>query len=246
LSSRGLYGSTLACNKTLFSLAKTDSDRTGTQNFFSDDLNATTTAGGSFQFRVDRIGGGFVNPLGSYGDGSIIYYSVGATIDWTGLNATNTPITALYQSGATTTLDIIRTRCSESSNVFSSALCASFTFLFIPDPEILNNYVALPDTLALKFPFSWYYGIKNTYDGLTASSSANMASVGINFASVDPATSTPFGPILPNANVLSSTTISTYLTPTMLATLLALETAAIWVIFSLFIFHDVQRRWLRH
>jgi len=145
-----------------------------------------------------------------------------------------------------TTLDALADQCSLTSNIFSEGLCTAFAFLLVPNPSITNSYLALASTtLPTKFPFSWYYGLKGTYDALTASSTPNMASVVIDFAAVDPATTTPFGPILPTATVLSSTTISTYLSPALLSLLLNLETAAIWVLFGLFIFHDVQRNWLK-
>lgn len=175
------------------------------------------------------------------------YWTFSAVPNWTGLNATSTALTALYQGSATSTLGIIQTRCVQDGAFdFGYALCTAGTFLFIPEPSIINNYVALPDTMAGKFPFSWYHGVKNAFTSLSASSTANMASVSIPFASVDPATSTPFGAILPNATLLSSTTISTYLSPSILSLILSLEIAAIWVLFGLFIFHDVQRRWLKN
>jgi len=173
------------------------------------------------------------------------YFTFNSIPNWT-VTSTSTPDLALYQN-ATDTLSLIQTRCVRDGLIdFGYAMCSASVFLFVPDPEIINNYVGLPDTVAQRFPFSWYYGIKGTFDGMTASSTSNMASVSINFASVDPATSTPFGALLPNATILSSTTISTYLSPTILATILALETAAVYVLFGLFLFHDVQRRWFRH
>lgn len=174
------------------------------------------------------------------------YYTFNSLPNWAGINATTTPLTALYQN-ATNTLNQIQTRCVRDGSVdFGYAMCSAFAFLFVPDPNTYNAYNAALDTAQSRFPVSWYNGIADTYEGLTASSTANMATVSINFASVDPATSTPFGPILPNATILSSTTISTYLTPTILTLLLTLEIAAIWVLFSLFIFFDVQRRFFRH
>jgi len=147
---------------------------------------------------------------------------------------------------ATDTLDALNGQCSQAGNIFSEGLCNAGVFLFIPNPAITNAYLALASTtLPQKFPFSWYFGLKGTYDSLTASSTANMASVVIDFAAVDPATTTPFGPILPTATVLSSSTISTYLSPSLLSLILGLETAAIWVLFGLYVFHDVQRNWLK-
>jgi len=175
------------------------------------------------------------------------YFTFNSLPNWTGINATNTPLLALYNNNATQTLEAIQTRCVKDGLVdFGYAMCSAFAFLFVPDTAVYASYNQALDTAKGQFPVSWYYGIKDTYEGLTASSTANMATVSINFQSVDPATSTPFGNILPNATVLSSSTISTYLSPSLLALVLTLETAAIWVLFSMFLFHDVQRRFFRH
>jgi len=175
------------------------------------------------------------------------YFTFNSLPNWTGINATNTPLLALYNNNATATLDAIQTRCVRDGLIdFGYAMCSAFAFLFIPDTAVYASYNQALDTAKGQFPVSWYYGIKATYDGLTASSTANMATVVVPFGDYDPATSTPFGNILPNATLLSSTTISTYLSPTLLNLILTLEVAAIWILFSMFIFHDVQRRFFRH
>jgi len=148
---------------------------------------------------------------------------------------------SLWQSIASASSTI---QCA-TGNLFTDALCSAGVFLFVPSTAAIDAFTQLASTtLPQRFPFSWYYGVKNTYGALTASSTANMQTVSIDFSSVDPATSTAFGSILPNATVLSSTTISTYLSPTMLQLLLTLESAAIWLIFGLYVFHDVQHKWL--
>jgi len=132
-----------------------------------------------------------------------------------------------------------------TGNVFSDALCSAATFLFVPNPQIVNGYVALASsTLPTRFPFSFFYGFVAVYQGLSASSTANLATVSINFASVDPATSTPFGNILPNVTVLSSSTITQYMPSGFLSLLLTIEAAAIWLLAALFLFYDI-RSWLR-
>jgi len=203
------------------------------------------------RLRFTKTAGAAITVYGNAasGSGGIPYYFVmgGYLLDWTGINATSTALTALYQGGASSTLGIIQARCTGTGGgIFGEALCATIAFLFVPDPTILDGYTNLAvGTLPSRFPFSWYYGVKSAYTALTASSTANMAAVSINFAAVDPATSTPFGAILPNATVLSSSTISHFLSPSLLALILSLETAAIWVLFALYIFHDVQHAWLK-
>jgi len=172
------------------------------------------------------------------------YFVFDAIPNWTGINATSTALTSLYQSGASSTLALIEARCSGAGNVFSQALCAAGAFLFIPDPAVLNGFASLPTLVDTKFPFSWWNGMTETVNGLTASSSANMAVVTLGLSAVDPATSTIFGQLLPNVTVLSSTTITRYLSPSILATLLIIEALALWVIVGFFIFDRVRHKWL--
>jgi len=124
------------------------------------------------------------------------------------------------------------------------ALCTTAAYLFVPAPDILNGYANLPTLAESKFPFSWFFGLKETVDELTATTTTNMAEVTIGFAGVDPATSTPFGNILPNVTILSSTTITQFLSPTMLATFLFLEASALWVIVGFFIYERIRHKWL--
>lgn len=175
------------------------------------------------------------------------YFTFNSIPDWTGINATNTPLLALYDSDATTTLDLIQSRCVQDGALdFGYAICSATTFLFVPSPEIINGYAALPDTVENKFPFSWYTGLRDLYSGLVASSTSNMATVSVGFAAVDPAASSSFGAILPNMTVLSSSTITQYMPTGFLSVLLALETAALWVLFGFFIYREMNGRWLKH
>jgi len=199
-----------------------------------------TKAAGSGNLYYGNMASGF--------PGALPYYIVtgGVSIDWTGVNATTTALTSLYQNGATSTLDIIRARCTGSAGgVFGEATCATFAFLFVPDPTIVDRFADLPSTMALRFPFSWYNALKSVYSGLVASSTSNMASVSIALSAYDPATSTAMGHILPNMTILSSTTINKYMPSGMLATLLALESAALYLLFAFYVYRSVQNRWLR-
>lgn len=176
------------------------------------------------------------------------YFTTNAAPDWSGLNATSTALTALYGQGASSTLALIQDRCTGTGGgIFGEAICAAFTYLLVPDPTITNGFVALASTtLPTKFPISWFYSLRATFSGLSASSSANMASVSLALQGVDPASTTAFGNILPNVDLLSSTTIETYLSPSLLSGLLALESAALYVIVAFVIFERVRHKWLRH
>jgi len=172
------------------------------------------------------------------------YFTENAAPNWTGINASSTPLTALYNNTASDTLSHIATQCQASGNVFSEALCATFTFLLVPDPTIVNGYASLASTtLPSKFPFSWFYAVNGTFNSLTASSTANMAAVSVALSSADPATTTPFGHILPDMTVLSTSTITHFMPAGLLALLLFLEASALWVIFGMYLWRDIPK-WL--
>jgi len=114
-------------------------------------------------------------------------------------------------TNASATVAAIAQECDDSGNLFSRAICYSFSYLFIPDPSVLNQFTILASTTAGKFPFTYVDGIGRLIDATHASSTKNMITLSINFASVDPATSTPFRSFLPNVILFSSTTMSTYL-----------------------------------
>jgi len=215
-----------------------------------------TGGGGSTTYRYrnsDVIQGTWLGSSGANGSGTDAYFVLlgigGTVIDW---SAYYTPPVFSSSSqaigtsstlwGALSTSSI--SACDDVGNIFSTGLCVAGAFLFMPNPNVLNTFTALPSQIALKFPFSWFFTLKDTVGVLSASSTSNMAEVTLGLSSLDPATSTYFGPILPNVTVLSSTTITRYLPSGMLATLLFLEASALWVIVGFAVYHRVRHNWL--
>jgi len=99
-----------------------------------------------------------------------------------------------------------------SGNIFSNALCSTFTFLFLPDPNITNQFLGLvstssPTSLSNRIPFSYFYDSVTILSGLQASTT-QMVTWTIPFASLGLGSTTPMGNVLPNVTILSSTTIT--------------------------------------
>jgi len=154
--------------------------------------------------------------------------------------------TSLFSNG-TSTLEAIAANCDDSGNVFSRGLCYAGTYLFVPNPSILNGYSTLAnETMPSKFPFSWIYGVKDTVDDLQATTTSNFITVGVNFMPIDPASTTPFGSFLPNFTAVSSSTVQRYMPAGFLSTMLALMRAVIWIVFATYLFYDVRNRWTHH
>lgn len=131
---------------------------------------------------------------------------------------------------------------SDPASYISVGLCQVGSYLFVPSPGILSSYADLPTVVQTKVPFSWFYALQSTYGQLSASSTDNMADVVIPFASTGIGSTTAMGEILPNVTLLSSSTIATYLPNPLRATVLDIESAAIWILFAYFIYDDVTKR----
>jgi len=139
------------------------------------------------------------NPL-AVASSSVKCIGVNFFFDWSGLYTANTNAAAsvpFYEIGATYDIfasgsfNVITgtptTTAAFGTNATSSAacdsigsdpiglvwgLCTTASYLFVPAPNILNGYANLPFLVKEKFPFSWFFGLVDTVDTLTASSSS--------------------------------------------------------------------------
>jgi hypothetical protein len=116
---------------------------------------------------------------------------------------------------------------------------------FVPNPHILNSYAQLPQTEASHWPFSWVISIQAAFSGQSASSTANLPSYTLNFASVDPASTTAMGPILPSFTALSSTTVLTYIGQTNWNLLQSFIVAILYLMFGYDVFFTLRNRFHR-
>jgi len=124
--------------------------------------------------------------------------------------ATSTIPAFFTDDTATSTLQSLEERCSDSSNIFSEGLCMASVFLFIPSNESIGQFSTLTETLRDKFPFSYINSITDTWSGLTASSTANSPAYTFNLANTTIGSTTPMGVFLPNITVFSSSTVQQY------------------------------------
>jgi len=165
---------------------------------------------------------GFYDPT-LYG----FYNSLSALTDSSGYNVTTSTLSTVseLQCGA---LDILSGTC------FVSVL----SYIFIPNPAILNQFSDLQVQLATKIPFSYVYSIENAVNNIALStSSESFPLISIPLSSV--ASSTVTG-VIPDIEMTTST-ISTYLTPTFHNALYALLVAAIWLNVGWLFFREAMR-----
>lgn len=148
---------------------------------------------------------------------------------------------SLFSGSASSTLALISAQCSGSGNLFSEALCLTFSYLFVPDPTILNSFATLPTHVSSRFPFSWVSGVQTSIAALSATTSTTtMVSLAYNYHDLGIGSTTPMGNILPNITVFSRATIETYISPTLWDTFQTLIALAIWLAFGYDVFFTVR------
>lgn len=182
-----------------------------------------------------------------------VFYGEGnGAINWSSIyfptvfNASSTAIAT--SSGLWQSLQLASSTIQcETGNIFSSGICQALSFLFVPDPSILQQYVDLFATSSSsgffsRFPASYAAGISGAFGSLSASSTGNAALLEIDFSTVDPATSTPFGPLLPDAVLLSTSTIARYYPDPIRNTMNGLIGFGLWLALATDIFFTVRNR----
>jgi len=148
---------------------------------------------------------------------------------------------SLYATlSASSTLASLGGSCAQAGNIFAEGICTVFAFLFIPSPQVVDDFLNTGNLAAAKFPFSWIYGIQTTYNGLSVSSSTAMTTLSFNLGSLGIGSTTPMGNILPNKEVFSKATIETYISPTLWATFQTLIAAGMWLGFIWFEFNRAR------
>jgi len=110
-------------------------------------------------------------------------------------------------------------------------LCTSFAFLFVPSQTAVSGFQGTMSSASDKIPFSYFFDVKGTFEGLSASTTQNFQSYGLNLAILDSSSSTAMGPILPTGNFsfFSTTTINRFLPAGLHDILYFLMQAVIWV-----------------
>jgi len=158
---------------------------------------------------------------------------------------TGTGIGPTYPSGvnASATSSPFFVDCSAYSiSLFSSSTLAGIgcvakktaldvvAILFVPSDSILNGYATL--SLNNKFPFAYWYDLKETFESVNASSTGAFPSLSIKFKNVNGTTTT-----LP---VFSSSSISTYVGSSNISLFRTLMQAALWLAFAYFVYRKIK------
>jgi len=121
-----------------------------------------------------------------------------------------------------------------------NGLCVALGYLFVPTPESILQFGVIGDAAKTRLPFSYFYGIADIFQGLSASSTQNFPVYSFGLSQIDFASSTAMGPILPsNLEFLSSTTINKYMPVGMHDLLYNLMVLVIWVDVAFVLYHKI-------
>jgi len=115
-------------------------------------------------------------------------------------------------------------------STIANGLCVALGFLFIPSQASLAQYADYPDLMAQVIPFSYYYDVQDIIDGQSASTTENFSALSLDLRGTGVGSTTPWANVLPSSFAyLSSTTIMTYVSPTLYDLLFFLMRSAIWI-----------------
>jgi len=134
---------------------------------------------------------------------------VSPPIDFTAIRYVATSSSIFQGLDASSTLEAIANDCADAGNIFSRGICRAFSYLFIPNPTVINQFQTIGPDLATRFPASWFYQVQTEIDSFSTTTvsaptwSMNLHDIGIG-------SSTPMGNFLPNITFFSSTTITQY------------------------------------
>jgi len=171
--------------------------------------------------------------------------TVAPIIDWEAVQFVATSSSLFANS--TTTLEMIAAQCDDAGNIFSRGLCYAASFLFVPNPSVLNAYAALPELASTKFPFTYIVGVSDAFNGLVATSTANIPTTAFGYHDVygGIASSSPFGNFLPDVTILGTSTIYAYISPTLWSWFQNLISLGIWLSLGAYIFFEVRNKHVR-
>jgi len=113
---------------------------------------------------------------------------------------------------------------------FARGICNVSVFLFVPSSNALSQFQGIASSTRMKIPFSYYYDVQDIFTEASASSSVNMQSFSLNLSTTGVGSTSPMGAILQgNKDLLSTTTINTYLPEGLYDTLMLMARSAIWI-----------------
>lgn len=155
--------------------------------------------------------------------------TVAPPIDFNAVSFVSTSTSFFSATNSSSTLEAIAEQCSTTGNVFSYGLCRAFSYLFVPNPSVLNQFQNLGPQLETRFPVSWVYQVQDEIDN-AATTTLSSPVWTMNLQDIGIGSTTSMGNILPNMVVFSSSTVKHYISDSQWNALMTLAGAAIWLV----------------
>lgn len=122
-------------------------------------------------------------------------------------------------------------------STIGNGACIAAGFLFIPTPASVSAFQDIPNSIQQAFPFSWVSQMRTILAASQASSTENFVNLSINFGT----TTAKLG--LSTVDIISTTTISKYLTEGQRNAIKALLAAVFYLGAASFIYRSLQNIW---
>jgi len=185
---------------------------------------------------IDFFEGGGSQPSGDFG---VALCDTFGCLNLIGLTiGTSSALGFLDNQTATSTIDQIGEQCSQSGNFFSYGICASFAYLFLPDPAVLNEFAGMASSSAERFPISWFYGVREAFGSASASGTITLDTTSFSLHDLGIGSGTPIGNILPDTEVFSTSTITHFMPAGLWTAIQALMAAALWISLATYIWYS--------
>jgi len=113
-------------------------------------------------------------------------------------------------------------------------------YLFVPQPTDFGAYGNFKTAIASKFPFSYFFSIKATWDTLQVGAADQSPTWSMDFHDLGIGSTTSMGNFLPNQVIFSASTTKQYFGDTLFGLYMALFSATIWISFFTYIFFDIK------
>lgn len=117
-------------------------------------------------------------------------------------------------------------------------VCNVGVFLFVPSATVLQNFADTASSTKSKIPFSYYYDFAAQLDGASASTTGNFTVLSADLRGTGVGSTSAWASVLPASFAyLSSTTISTYVSPALYDLFFLLMRSAIWIAVLFHVYH---------
>jgi len=182
---------------------------------------------------------------------SFLYTSLSGPVNFTNLNFpavfSSSSVGIATSSGLWNSIEFASstTQCADG-NLFTNGICVAFSFLFVPDPGVMNGYAELfsPESdsgFYARFPITYFVGVSDALSAIAASSTESVPLLDLELSRMNFASST-FGSFIPDEVFISTTTIAGLFPDGLWDALQLIIVAGIWLGLITEMFFDTRNK----